>query len=103
MGPDSVDLVQGDVFLCKIAEIPNGAKEIKQRPLAYGEVTGHSHKVEEAITMYEQDGTLYLKTDRDVSLKHEEHKPVTIAPGNWRVGIVQEYDFFEKEARNVRD
>jgi hypothetical protein len=103
MGTKSIDLrVQGDVFLVR-SIIPVDAKKILQRPLAYGEVTGHSHKIEEDIEMYELDGVLYLKTDRPVDLKHEEHNPITIDKGTWKVGIVQEYDAFAEEARKVQD
>lgn len=35
--------------------------------------------------------------------KHEEHKPVSLGKGIWKVGIVREYDPFEEEARKVRD
>lgn len=104
MGTNATDLiVQGDVFITW-ANIPAKAKRITHRPLAYGEVTGHSHQVaDKDCEMYELDGVLYLKTDRTARVNHEEHKPVTIPAGTWKVGIVKEYDAFEEEARNVRD
>lgn len=104
MGTKSVDLiVQGDVFLvpCKV---PEGAKKKQGKTLAYGEATGHHHSVlEDDVTLYEEDGVLYLKAEKEVSVTHQEHKPITVPAGEWRVGIVQEYDPFEEEARNVRD
>ena len=96
-------LQQGDVILKKVAKIPQGAKHIKKRPLALGEFTGHSHQIIEDIEMYEKDGVLYIKSDRPVNLKHEEHGTVSIPEGLWQVGIVQEYDPFAEEARNVQD
>lgn len=100
-------IVQGDVFLVK-GKIPKGAskKTATKRGLvlAEGEATGHAHCItESAAELYEHNGILYLRASVPVSLKHEEHRPVTISIGDWQVGIVQEYDPFEQEARNVRD
>lgn len=94
--------VQGDVFVFA-AKIPPGAKKIPKKPLALGEVTGHSHQVVEDVEMYEKNNILYLRNSAPVSVKHEEHDPITIPPGDWQVGIVREYDEFEQAARNVRD
>lgn len=101
-------IVQGDVFLVTCSKIPTGAKRVKESNrgyvLAEGEATGHAHcVVGSGIEMYESEGTLFLKTNKPVEVKHEEHKPITIAPGTWKVGRVREYDAFEEEARNVRD
>lgn len=101
-------IVQGDVFLVPCDKIPAGAKKVKKSArgyvLAEGEATGHAHCITgSGIEMYESEGILYLKTNKQVQVKHEEHKPVTVAPGIWEVGRVKEYDAFEEEARNVRD
>lgn len=97
-------IVQGDVFVVP-ANVPKTAKQINVRPLAYGEVTGHSHAVIDpvGVMMYDDGGTLYLSASKEVTVKHEEHTPVTIPAGEWRVGIVKEYDAFDEEARDVRD
>ena len=34
---------------------------------------------------------------------HQEHKPITLSPGIWEVGRVQEYDYFQKMVRKVQD
>lgn len=95
--------IQGDVFIFA-ASIPKKAKKISKRPLAFGEVTGHSHTiVEDTVEIYEIAGTLYLHNNAPISVKHEEHKSITIPAGSWQVGIVREYDEFEQAARNVRD
>ena len=103
-------IVQGDVFLVTCSKIPAGAKKVRKSArgyiLAEGEATGHAHCIAEpsvGIEMYESEGILYLKTNKQVQVKHEEHKPITVAPGTWKVGRVKEYDAFEEEARNVRD
>ena len=109
MGTKSVNLiVQGDVFLHP-AVMPKGAVRAQRKPrgwvLAEGEHTGHAHAVvDDGAELYEADGVLYLRVDgEEVALRHEEHKPVFIPKGDWRVGIVREYDPFLEETRRVAD
>jgi len=100
-------IVQGDVFFTKINDIPKKAKSRKKTERGYviaeGEATGHAHVIDEDIEFYESKGVLYLRTDRDVQVRHEEHKPVTLGKGIWKVGIVREYDPFVRQERIVKD
>lgn len=99
-------LQQGDVSIKSVAVIPQGrVVERKKRGyvLADGEVTGHAHVIEDEIKMIEVDGILYIGCETDVVVKHEEHGAITIPAGNYQIGIVQEYDHFAEEARNVID
>lgn len=85
---------QGDVLFMP-ASIPQTAKRIKNRPVAYGEVTGHHHSlmanvetpVEELVEMYEgDDGKTYVRVlgePGEVSLVHQQHKAQTIAPAEY--------------------
>ena len=43
-----------------------------------------------------------VKSDEAV-VTHEEHNAITIKKGDYEIGIVQEYDHFAEEARNVAD
>lgn len=104
-------IVQGDVFLTE-AEIPEGAKRVDHHVLAEGEATGHHHRVSTEFIKHamllEHNKTLYLKVEgipgiEGISVVHEEHKPIIVPEGEWKVGIVREYDPFEQEARQVRD
>lgn len=66
--------------------IPKGAKRIKTRPLALGEVTGHHHSVAldvaDMVEMYEKNGETYVRVLGDgVPVQHQEHKPHTIPAG----------------------
>ena len=103
-GDQAMLIVQGDVFLTPCA-VPKGAKKKEGCILAEGEMTGHMHAVveEDCAQLYEKDGVLYLSASKNVTVKHDEHKPVSVPAGEWKVGIVQEYDEFEQAARNVRD
>lgn len=99
-------LQQGDVLIRSVSTIPFGRLvERRERGyvLAEGEATGHAHTIEEEIRMVEAGGILYIGCATDVIVKHEEHDAITVPAGNYQIGIVQEYDHFAEEARNVAD
>lgn len=103
----NVQVVQGDVFFRRAAGIPKGAKALAKTSRGYiiaeGEATGHAHVVDDDVELYENDGTLYLRTSKTVEVRHEEHRPVSLQPGIWQAGIVREYDPFLEEVRSVAD
>jgi len=86
--------------------------------LAFGEVTGHTHRVNMEEMLQDAGVTLNMgyngKAGRDVpegfivenetvTLKHEEHNPVDIPPGYYLVRIVREMDHITGRARYVAD
>jgi hypothetical protein len=101
---------QGDVLITKVRSIPKAATE-KARDagrivLAYGEVTGHAHAIaDETATLFSllDDGKeeLYLQADGTVTLRHEEHAPIEIPGGAWKVTRQREYS--PEAIRNVAD
>ena len=99
---------QGDVLI-EPFDIPKDAKKVEAKPrgfvLAEGEVTGHAHVIDRVadIEFVEKDGLFYIKNKKAVTVRHEEHKPITIPAGTWRVRGVKEYDHFAEEARRVID
>ena len=95
---------QGDVLLRRVL-IPKSAKQKDGRAIvAYGEVTGHCHEViGDGIEVFEENGTLYVSAPKGGTIQHEEHKPITLPPGDYQIGIVREFDHFAEEARRVRD
>lgn len=98
---------QGDVIIKRTFKIPEGATRVfrNQRGyvLAEGEATGHAHVIDDYVEMYEKDGVLYIRVDKPVTVKHEEHKPIRLESGIYKVGKVREYDPFEEEVREVKD
>jgi hypothetical protein len=100
-------IVQGDVFFTKAKAIPKNAKPMDRKVRGYviaeGEATGHAHVIEDEALIYEKDGTMYVHVSKQVEVRHEEHRPITLTPGLWKVGIVREYDPFWEEARRVMD
>lgn len=93
---------QGDVLLDQVAELPDGAEIHPLAPergrviLAYGEATGHFHAVPAAagelieVTTSERVDR-YLRIRSRTQLKHQEHGPIELEPGLYRVRIQSEY------------
>ena len=100
---------QGDVTLERVESIPSKAKPKAATKrgyvLAEGEHTGHAHCIEKTskAEFYEVDGVLYVKAKEPVELTHEEHKTITVPKGNWKIGIVREFDHFAQMERQVKD
>jgi hypothetical protein len=100
---------QGDVALKRIEAMPAGKRiKIKRGSrgliLAEGEHTGHAHVVEETDAELVQIGErMILRLESRATLVHEEHKPITLEPGLYEVGRVQEFDYFQQMARTVAD
>ena len=105
---------QGDVTFTKISSLPEGCKELKRENgiliLVKGETSGHNHAVLEegakAFTLTKPDGTtdLFLVVEAPtVTVDHPEHKAQIKETGVYKVGQVQEFDYFALMARQVRD
>jgi len=103
---------QGDVYFIPVDKIPSGGKKRENGIAAYGEVTGHSHRLSEPSMAIAQviecgDGLFLHVSDPGISLTggamflHEEHGPVTLPAGNYRIRIQREYS--PEAIRNVID
>lgn len=88
---------QGDVLLVRVNEVPAEAKEVKPEHgrivLAHGEATGHTHAIldTERVTLLMLEMKRYLKVEKKVALKHEEHAPIELPPGQYEVIRQREY------------
>lgn len=114
MAKRKIQIQQGDVIV-EAAAIPANVKRLAHRVLREGEHTGHKHvalldepQVESgadvALFIDEATQTLYMRVFGGAArVVHEEHNPVTIPEGEYRIGAVQEYDYDAEEARNVMD
>jgi len=98
---------QGDVLFQRVEGTPIGELKViarKRCVVAEGEHTGHSHVIEDNDAELIQIGEkMLLKLTKAATVKHEEHNPITLAPGVWEIGRVQEYDWFSKMQRQVFD
>ncbi|HUY78510.1 MAG TPA: hypothetical protein VMV29_17190 [Ktedonobacterales bacterium] len=94
---------QGDVLIESVAEIPARAVLRGGPPiLAYGEVTGHAHRIAEPdlVEVWEY-GDLYISAIESITIVHDEHGPVTLPPGVYRVWRQREYT--PEDPRIIRD
>ncbi len=87
---------QGDVLIIPVDAIPAGVSKVEAEGgrliLARGEATGHHHSLalSNRVTLFRDDtsgGRLYVQADTPVSLEHQEHTALTIAPGRYEVRI----------------
>lgn len=89
---------QGDVFFELVEEAPNveKLKKTEDATLAYGEVTGHSHRIMNPMTdvsrFMDETGDSYLFAEQDIEVRHEEHAGIDL-PGKqwWKVSRQREY------------
>jgi hypothetical protein len=73
--------------------------------LADGEVTGHAHRVQEDVDLYqkENESEKYLKSTKDFEITHEEHDAFVVPADNYNISIVKEYDHYQEIVRKVLD
>jgi hypothetical protein len=84
----------GDVMVEKVKSIPEDARKQQHVTLAEGELTGHSHRIEEkgAAVMYRDGNQLFLEiTAKAASLVHQEHGTIQLPQGIYRVWQQREY------------
>lgn len=95
----------GDVIVAAVESIPEDAPRRPAAILAWGEATGHSHRIADARTAEVFDGGDafgFLRVTADTALLvHDEHKPITLPRGTYRFWQQREYS--PKEIRVVRD
>ena len=130
-GIDQNTIIQGDVILRRVAVLPDGVKEVKDKILQQSEVTGHHHYFvdDSTVKIYDKGvetnkgGTItpdtgkFLIVDNVVHLYHGiparkgdvpkpgtgDHAPVAIPEGIWEVIITRQYDYDRNEVSRVVD
>lgn len=95
---------QGDVLLIECDAVPKDVKKHAGTVVATGEATGHRHRFEDegAVALFDApDGDMYAEVSADTALVHEEHGPIPVKPGVYRVRRQREYT--PAEIRRVSD
>ena len=87
---------QGDVLLFKTDKIIS-KDAVKTTEVHKGD--NHEHKFK---TKVKRDGNIF-ELEKENTLVHFEHGPITLPPGTYEKKIVLEYDHFTEEARQVID
>lgn len=101
-------LQHGDVTIQEIKSLPKGivpvSRENGRLILARGEATGHNHSVlEKTATLYQLGSELYMEVSDPVVIVHEEHKPLTVPTGIYKIGQVVERDWQSELVKRVVD
>ena len=94
----------GDVLIEEAGALPEVREKLPHTILAQGEVTGHAHRIEPSsdADLYSTREGLFLHVrGRSVSVMHEEHTPITLSCGCYRIWRQREYS--PQEIRVVRD
>jgi len=93
---------QGDVLLVPTT-LPQGATPVstgRGAILARGEATGHAHAILDPVNVFALAGRSFIQADQAVTLRHEEHGPITVEPGIYEIRQQREW---WGEWRQVRD
>lgn len=95
---------QGDIFVTTVQNIPADATLHPNCVLAEGEMTGHSHRIDTpgVARLYTHPTSFYLEiTAERATVVHQEHGPITLPRGLYRVWRQREYH--PEAIRIVRD
>lgn len=93
---------QGDLLIETVEKLPKGQRKKAGRILAYGETTGHKHCLEDGNVMT-INGETFFELDKPTVLKHEEHGPIELGKGTYKVIRQREWDPLAKKERRVYD
>jgi hypothetical protein len=103
------DLIrQGDLLFVPTGKLSENAARIETGIIAEGEATGHHHclaVLDDAELTALWDGSKMLKVGPNgVTVIHEEHGPVILAPNTtYAVHQAREYDYLAEATRFVAD
>jgi hypothetical protein len=97
-------LRQGDVLLAQVDALPSSMDEMEperrtgrlEYVLAHGEATGHAHASlasGQIALRRHRDRRMFLVVERHpAELRHEEHRPLAVPPGSYRIVRQRSYD-----------
>lgn len=114
----------GDVQGKQISSLPEGATQIKNQPIAFGETSGHCHILNGDVELFEFEGRKYAVVGSDGAFHSHVHesslteqtyqtqgnltnadhtKECWIKPGIYQLGIHKRYNPFQKVWNKVQD
>lgn len=91
---------QGDLYITPADGVPRSAKKVNHLEVEEGEATGHVHKLTGG-SLFKTRSVDYAVLDKTEELVHEEHAPITLAPGKYKV--VRQREYQPKRNRRVLD
>ncbi len=92
---------QGDLLFMAIPELPESLIEWKGKVIAWGDVTGHSHRLLDGRVLSDAQGALFLEVACATQIIHQEHSPIHLSEGFYRV--IRQREYTPEAIRQVRD
>jgi hypothetical protein len=100
---------QGDVLIMSVKDVPTDCEPIESEngvtTVMLGEATGHHHSFYEPVFFKEEIKTkrrfIVIPGGKTVALKHQEHAPIELPPGNYEV--IRQREFEDEGWRRVND
>jgi len=90
---------QGDLLFIRVDEkIPKKAKKRDSKVILEGEATGHTHRISHGADIYDMMGfprekETWLSVEDDIAeIVHDEHAPIQLEKGVWKVVRQREYN-----------
>ena len=85
---------QGDLLFEKMDKVPKGRRKVrKDNIILRGEATGHAHRLKggELFELWSWEPGLYIEIKTKGQIVHEEHAPIELEKGFYRVIRQREY------------
>ncbi len=82
---------QGDLLLTAIDQLPDGLTLRPDNVIVRGEATGHAHRLQEGRVWEDAQGHLFLEVLIPTQVVHQEHHPIALNVGCYRVTRQREY------------
>ena len=85
---------QGDILFVRIDKLPSNLKKAKDGIVAFGEVTGHAHRVveQDGVAVLESEGgDKFVEATESWKVTHDEHGPIEFKAGTYKVARQREY------------
>ena len=82
---------QGDIFIEEVSTLPKDLKKRKTNVILYGEATNHSHRLVDGSVFDGKDGAIYLQLLKKTQIVHDEHGPIDLPKGVYKVFRQVEY------------
>ncbi len=92
---------QGDILLISIPQLPTGCRKTKSKIILQGELTGHCHRITNGIVYHLGSDQLFVQIDEPSSLIHDEHAPIELPVGIYRV--IRQQEYVGNQPRKVMD
>ena len=83
---------QGDILFKQVKALPSTRSKKVENVIAEGELAGHTHLLNDGA-LYEviNSESLYIKANENTRITHDEHLPIRLESGNYKVVRQREY------------